>query len=484
MKVRGKFTLWISFAALSTAVCFSTFLYYEITSEFYEQVDYELARLSDTISTEIATNGPISIVPVARDYPDDMYWIKLYGEEDKLLYANKLASYADIPRVASGKAAVVKSTIPVNKVWIPAEELDELSSAAYSTVPFRVRVFTLQHQGHLYLLHIAKPILLFTIELIELLEKLAIGIGFTIILTIIGSYLLAGRLVQPLAAINSKIKDIRENSLNTRIPLPKSKDELFVLTESLNSMFDRLQESFQRQKEFISNASHEMKSPLTILMLGYDDLLASNSPEKLRLELEKQVQTLRRLNKLVRNLLDIARLEQQEYLLREPVQMDVLIKGILSDYSDLFEAEAISVQVKLAPIVVNADHDKLLRLFINLIDNAIKYSRPHDGQLIVTADSNATTVTIVISNNGQAIPTADLPHIFKQFYRVEKSRSKAFGGTGLGLTIAKRIVELHGGRITVESQENHTTFTVSLPALVSPSAGRFSNRQNQQMACQ
>ncbi len=465
MKLRGKFTLWISLAALSTAICFATFLYYELTSEFYEQVDYELAKLGDTIFAGIAANGPdgSGFVPVSRDYPDDMYWIKIYTGQDKLLYTNKLAGYADLPRPAGGQAAVVKSSIPVSKVWIPAEELDELSAAAYSTVPFRVRVYIREYHGRSYLLHLAKPILLFNIELIELVQRIALGIGFAIVLTIIGSYLLAGRLVQPLAIINSKIKDIRENSLNTRIPLPKSRDELYILSESLNSMFDRLQHSFQRQKEFISNASHEMKSPLTVLMLGYDEMLAGNPSEKIRPELEKQLQTLRRLNRLVRDLLDIARLEQQEYLLREPVQLDVLIKGILSDYSDLLEAEAIAVEVDMAPILLSADHDKLLRLFINLIDNAIKYCRSGDGLISISARVKDATVSLTIANNGRTIPATDLPHIFKQFYRVEKSRSKAFGGTGLGLTIARRIVELHGGTISVTSDDQQTIFLVSLP---------------------
>jgi signal transduction histidine kinase len=228
-------------------------------------------------------------------------------------------------------------------------------------------------------------------------------------------------------------------------------------------MFDRLQYSFTRQKEFIGNAAHELKSPLTILMLGHEEMLAANPPEKVRQELEKQLNTMRRLSRLVRDLLDISRLEQGESCRRQPVRLDQLIGQVVEDYQELLQARRITVDIETAAPNLTGDPEQLLRLLINLIDNAIKYNQAADGRIVVRTEKNKGQTVVTVANTGPTIPADDLPRIFDQFYRVEKSRSLAYGGSGLGLTIVKRIVELHGGTIEVASQDGWTTFTVVLP---------------------
>lgn len=243
----------------------------------------------------------------------------------------------------------------------------------------------------------------------------------------------------------------------------KSKDELYSLASSLNSMFDRLEHSFQRQRNFIGNASHEMKSPLTILMLGHEEMLLGNLPEEIRTDLEKQLFSMRRLNKLIRDLLSIARLEQQEGLSREPVNLDELIHGVLEDYEAILNVKQINVTTRIPYLTFSADHEKLQRLFINLIDNAIKYNCDMDGQLDIQAKQKNAFTLITVTNSGITIPAGDIPKIFNQFYRVEKSRAQVYGGTGLGLTIAQRIVEMHGGSIEVTRAKGYTTFLITLP---------------------
>jgi signal transduction histidine kinase len=228
-------------------------------------------------------------------------------------------------------------------------------------------------------------------------------------------------------------------------------------------MFDRLQYSFSRQKEFIGNAAHELKSPLTVLMLGHEEMLAGNPSDPIRQELEKQLNTLRRLSKLVRNLLDISRLEQEESCTRKPVKLDLLIFQVLEDYSELLKAQNIIVKTDIEECLVSGDSEKILRLLINLLDNAIKYNHAANGIIRITARMSKGHIVMTIANTGREIPAEDLPHIFEQFYRFEKSRSLSFGGSGLGLTIAQKIIDLHDGTIEVESNDGWTIFTILLP---------------------
>jgi signal transduction histidine kinase len=212
-----------------------------------------------------------------------------------------------------------------------------------------------------------------------------------------------------------------------------------------------LQYSSARQKEFISNAAHELKSPLTILMLGHEEMLAARPPEEIYRELEKQLNSMRRLSRLIRNLLDISRLEQEKICLSEPVKLEELIGQVLENFKELLIARNIRVQTDLSEITLLADPEKILRLIINLIDNAIKYNYAEDGMILVTTEKVQDQAVVVIANTSQDIPVEDLPRIFDQFYRVEKSRSQSFGGPGLGLTIAQKIVELHDGAIMAKS---------------------------------
>lgn len=221
-------------------------------------------------------------------------------------------------------------------------------------------------------------------------------------------------------------------------------------------MFDRLQYSFQRQKEFIGNASHELKSPITLLMLSQEEMLMNdNLPSPANEGLIKQLDTTRRMSHLVRNLLDLSRLEQQETLDKKLINITTLTHRVLNDYADLFAAKNISIENRMAKdLSFKGDPEKLFRLLINLIDNSIRYNFEKDGLVIIESRDTNESILLEISNTGRPIPDNDLDLIFEQFYRVEKSRSTTHGGSGLGLAIAKKIVELHDGIIGITNEPN------------------------------
>ena len=467
MRIRTKFTLWISLVSLLTTILASLFVYIELLEEPYKMIDRELFEVAGAAFDTVDFSHPAETAHRLQklDYHINRYWFKIIDEKGKTLFSSSLARLFDIPRIADKGKFFFKQKISPAQLWIDPGDLDELNEVTDDTVNFRVVVATRDTPAGRFVAMIAKPLLFFDNELQELRTRLGWGICGTIVLVFLASFFLAGRLLRPISTINHHIRMIREQSLNRRIPLGDSRDELHVLSTSLNMMFDRLQYSFTKQKEFIGNAAHELKSPLTILMLGHEEMLAGNPPEKVRQELEKQLNTMRRLSKLVRDLLDISRLEQGEICHRRSVRLDQLIQQVVEDYHELLQARRITVDIDTAAESLEGDPEQLLRLLINLIDNAIKYNQTTNGRIVITTKKNKGQMVLTIANTGSEIPAADLPSIFDQFYRVEKSRSQAYGGTGLGLTIVKRIVELHGGQIEAASESGWTTFTIILPDL-------------------
>jgi signal transduction histidine kinase len=462
MKVRTKFTALISLASLVAVVFFSINLYIEIKDEVYEIIDYELADAAEMIYAQLE-NGTDNGSPPKLEAPRYLlqnFWLRVFTASGKTLLKTKLSELTEIPVATDNNPYFAIRPVSHDDLKIPPSEREEVVG---QNVTFRVRVFTRTVGNEQVIIHIAKQVLILNAEFQELLTELLWGILLTVMLIIVTAYMVAGRILHPLSVINRKITKIRESSLNERIPLGKSKDELYTLSSSLNSMFDRLEHSFARQREFIGNAAHEMKSPLTILMLGHEEMLASEPTKEIRQALEKQLYSMQRLNKLIRDLLSIARLEQQDTLKREPVDLSAEIITILDDYNEIIRDKKITVSTFFEPVTVSADVEKIHRLFINLIDNSIKYNKKLDGIIEIKTRQVSDEAIITITNSGQTIPPDDILHIFKQFYRVEKSRSQAYGGTGLGLTIALRIAEMHKGTLDVTSSDETTTFTLTLP---------------------
>jgi signal transduction histidine kinase len=334
-------------------------------------------------------------------------------------------------------------------------------------VLFRVLVFREQINGRKVEIRIAKPIEDLEEELIALVVEIGIGLFLCALIIFILGYALAGRILRPISAIIKQSREISEKSLDKRIPLEKTRDELYELSVALNKMFDRIQHSFNRQKEFVGSASHELKSPITLLMLAQEEMLMS---EKLSPSAEnslmKQLETSRRMSHLVKNLLDLSRMEQQDFLHTKLIDLTGMVERVLDDYADVIAEKQICIQNQMnAACQVVGDPEKRFRLFVNLIDNAIRYNLTTQGIIKIMAAKSKKEVCIEILNSGRKIPEQDLSRLFDQFYRVEKSRSQALGGSGLGLTIVKKIVTLHNGRITISNGPDQMIHTsVWLPA--------------------
>lgn len=464
MKVRTKFTFWIALSSFLAALFFSTVVYLETAQEPSKLIKRELVDVSTAISAAVEQkNGEPFFTASLTDYPLERYYVRLLSETGTVIYTSPLAELIDIPLQLGDGFNVVKREVPPQKIWFDPLEKDDSTGQGISTVKFQVLQVSSLQKGQSLQLTIAKPLAFLTAELNEIIHEILIILSLSTIGIVIISYYLAGKLLKPISHINKKVKEIRDSSLDERISLGKSEDELHTLTVSLNAMFDRLQYSFTKQKEFISSAAHEMKIPLAITMLGMEDILSKDLNDEVRSELNSQQSNLRRLNKLVKDLLDISHLEHQETVRDDTVELKNLLTKALADFEIMFQVQGIQCTTNIETINVRGEEDKLLRVFINLVDNAMKYNLKSSGYINITATEENNRAVISIANSGKTIPEADLPHLFERFYRVEKSRATKYGGTGLGLTIVKKIIELHGGSISAESTNNSITFTLTLP---------------------
>ncbi len=237
-----------------------------------------------------------------------------------------------------------------------------------------------------------------------------------------------------------------------------------MITRDLTSL--RRLESIER--DFITNVSHELRTPLTSIKMAAESLqMGAIANEKFKERFLSNIQRdADRLTRLVNELLVLANVQDAKTALHlASFGLDELLDDVASAMTPHARVNDIALESQFAPNlpIINADRDRLRQVLVNLIDNAIKCNRPN-GIVTLAAESDATQVTLKVTDTGIGIPSIDLPRIFDRFFRVDKARSRVTGGTGLGLSLVKDIIEAHGGDIRVESTVNvGTTFTIELP---------------------
>jgi len=292
-------------------------------------------------------------------------------------------------------------------------------------------------------------------------------------LALAGGWWMMRRALAPVAALTRAAEQIDEHNLSAPLPRTGSHDELDRLTEVFNAMTQRLDRSFARIREFTLHASHELKTPLTVIhgeleTALQDSTLTSAQKERLESELDE----VRRLAKIVDGLTLLTRADAgQVPLAREPVRLDELVREACADAQSLARPRAIQVSLTACDqLTLTGDRHRLRQLLLNLSDNAIKYNVPQ-GTVTMSLRQSGQAAELTIANTGPGIPPDVQPRVFDRFYRGDSSHSHAVEGCGLGLSIAQWIVAAHGGTIGITSEPDRlTTVTVRLPACVAESA--------------
>ena len=273
---------------------------------------------------------------------------------------------------------------------------------------------------------------------------------------------LASIITAPLRNMASFASAVGAGDLQRRLRQRRTGDEVDVLADSFNAMLDRLEEAFTRQQDFVSDASHELRTPLTVLRGQIDVLRRSGDDPATR---EKTLRTvlaeIDRMNRLVEDMLTLARVDAENFVRKRPVRLDDFMQDLERDLP-LLGARDYRV-VCTATGFIDADPDRLEQVFRNIVRNAVKHT-DSDGTIRIGVAATNGKVTFSVADNGPGIPPHQLPRIFDRFHRTDEGRARDHGGSGLGLAIARAIVEAHGGRIWAESEAHRgTTVSFELP---------------------
>ncbi len=294
---------------------------------------------------------------------------------------------------------------------------------------------------------------------------------FILLISAVTAWTLAGRMLQPIEQMVNDVEAVSDGrSLHRRIPVEDLGDEIGRLGTTLNAMLGRLESSFAALRRFTADASHELKTPLTVLRADLERAMTTpqGSPDQL-VALEEGLQEAARMADLVESLLTLARADEGRFdLHREPVEMEPLVREVTETAYILGEVAGLHVSSPvMQPVTVLGDRVRLRQLFLNLVTNAIKYTA-RGGTLEVLLESKDGAAVFTVKDTGIGIAGVDLPFIFDRFWRVDRARSRGGerGGVGLGLAISQWIAQAHGGSINVSSRLGRgSAFAVTIPAL-------------------
>ena len=299
---------------------------------------------------------------------------------------------------------------------------------------------------------------LFSLMLYSLPVALLLSVGM--------GWFIAGRSLRPVDTITRSARQITASNLGLRLEVPPTNDEIARLSETLNEMIARLETSFAQIRQFTSDASHELKTPLAILMGELEVALRRPlKEEEYRVTLGSCLEEVERLTHVVQGLLELSRAETgQVTILREHVRLSALLADVCDDVMLIAETKHIDLVTNISPhISITGDRIRLHQALLNVIENAVKYT-PVGGGVRIELDLAEGRARVVVADSGIGIPQDQLPFIYDRFFRVDKARSQNILGTGLGLSIVKWIVDAHDGTIEAMSTEGKgTTISVTFP---------------------
>jgi heavy metal sensor kinase len=303
-------------------------------------------------------------------------------------------------------------------------------------------------------------------ELLNLLAgALVVAAPAMIAAAAVGGYLFAGRVLQPVSEITALAASTSESDLHARLNLALPDDELGRLAQTFDAMLARMEDAFNRQKRFTSDAAHELRTPLSLMRGQLDLALArQRSPGDYEALLREFDIDLTRLTRLVETLLSLTRSDQRglvpEY---GEFALDDVLGAIRDQYREVGIAAGITLTVEAEPTTVVLDQDLIIQILVNLVDNALMHT-PAGGTVALGCGTHGGVIELWVRDSGRGIAPEHHTRIFDRFYRVEESRARQSGGAGLGLAMVKAIVEAHGGSVHLESGPGAgSTFLVRFP---------------------
>jgi heavy metal sensor kinase len=403
------------------------------------------------------------------------------GDQEIAARLNEISQLGELYQVFDADGALIAQSYGLERHRLrqrpPADLGFAIRYGAGGTADFPLRLAwqRVTIGSHTLTLGVADPQRKFAGILRAFTTVLLLSTPFILALATVCGLWLGRRALAPVARIADDARTITESNLSARLAVPSSQDELQQLSETLNDMLERIERSFTRTRQFTADASHELRAPMTLIHTAAQySLRRERSREELVDSMQKILRESQRTTALIDDLLLLARGDAG----KEPTALTEMDAApLLRDAAEQAVAMAspkdiaVTLQLESGVLPVRGNEAQLRRLLLILVDNALKYT-PGGGRVTISGSADGSDVTISVADTGAGISPDDLPHVFERFWRADKVRSRESGGTGLGLTIAKQIADLHGAQLGVESEIGRgSTFSARFPG-VSPNAAR------------
>ncbi|MDO4539605.1 MAG: HAMP domain-containing sensor histidine kinase [Syntrophomonadaceae bacterium] len=446
LSIKLRVTLWITFLMLLLVGVVSIFM---LLAGGYMVQTTTLRQLAEAVEhgieaiyfddDELAVNDEL-------DFFNAGVYLAVYDENADLLYGGMPSGFDRNTSFAEGNIRVIKANGvtwhvfdsrinagPYGDVWVRGVLPDTGANATFG--------------------------MLFTLALSAL--------PFLIILAAVGGYLITRRAFRPVQQINAAAERISEGrDLTQRINLGRGDDEIYRLAYTFDRMFDRLQDSFDKEKQFTANVSHELRTPTAAIIAQSEYALENaHTVEEAQAALEMVLQQAQTMSGIIAQLLTLARDDSRQQLNLETINLSELTEIVAQEQAELAAGKDIKIVTRITPnLLLNGDQTLLIRLLINLIANGISYGHP-GGTVWVELYRSGDDIVGRVRDDGIGIAAEHIEKIWERFYQVDPVRSPVGSGAGLGLPMVRWIVHAHGGRVKVQSEPGRgSIFTFTLPA--------------------
>lgn len=442
LKIRTKIALWYSLFLLVLLGIFIPYVYYALSQSMYRNEEAMIRADAAQAASMIEIEDNSIKLKKAENAPISGTYILVYDAGGKALFDSSHLTWINSTKPLYDQFQVVNRS---NEQWLLYDQ------PIYND--------TLQ----IAWLRAIRPLKPVNDTLYTLRVLILVALPVYIIVIVLGSLIIAGRALSPINRITMTAKGIGQGDLSKRLNMNKVEDEVGSLAVTFDAMLDRLEAAFKREKQFTSDASHELRTPIAIISAHAEESLIGNkSPTDYKEAMETILKESRKMGQMVSQLLTLTRGDEGKYRPEiENVNLDLIIHDVVDEMRDSANNRGVDIFLNSNQnIKIKADQTLITRLLINLIDNAIKYNKK-SGWVKVSLYVEDGYAKIIVEDSGIGISKEDMTNIFERFYRADKARAR--NGTGLGLSIVKWIVDLHNGSIHVNSEPGlGTAFEVRL----------------------
>lgn len=489
MSIRWKMTLMYSGLLAALLVAFGLFLFAEVGQLMISNLDTSLTlHFEQAVHTAPALTAELaSTQPGAR--PESLPTLERLAGPGIFLQIDDLSGHIVAassnlgttvlppPQTRLSQPRQVQREIiklPVAGLVPEATTADNITQSRFL---LRSSLLVDTHGRTVGILEVAES--LFIVDQVQdrLVDVLAVGIAVALVLAMIIGLWLAGRLLSPIAHITLTAQQIgSSNDLAQRIATskPPQRDEVGRLAVTFDTMLERLETAFLAQQQFVADASHELKTPLTAI-LGHANVVrrhGTHHPNLAEEAIHEVIVQAEQMQRLIEDLLALAQVDKGGEVIQDRVSIGQLVQEVVKEFTPLAQNKSIQLTMTTqqdASTFVLGDHNTLKQVVINLVDNALKFT-PTGGQVDidchVETNDHEQIVVLEVRDTGEGIASTEIPHIFERWYRVDKARTRAAGGSGLGLAIVQATAQRHGGNVSVESILGQgSVFQVRFPVL-------------------